>query len=93
MRTIEVSHAVYVFIMFPDMGEITVISIVLQLLKTISEGDLLVTQRSLMLVGSLKIFIELKLNLVILPQSMTLFPLSIPPTTGYHSVRIFILSK
>ena len=93
MRTIEVSHAVYVFIMFPDMGEITVISIVLQLLKTINEGDLLVTQRSLMLVGSLKIFIELKLNLVILPQSMTLFPLSIPPTTGYHSVRIFILSK
>ena len=93
MRTIEVSHAVYVFIMFPDMGEITVISIVLQLLKTISEGDLLVSQRSLMLVGSLKIFIELKLNLVILPQSMTLFPLSIPPTTGYHSVRIFILSK
>ena len=93
MRTIEVSHAVYVFIMFPDMGEITVISIVLQLLKTINEGDLLVTQRSLMLVGSLKIFIELKLNLVILPQSMTLFPLSIPPTTGYHSVRIFILGK
>ena len=93
MRTIEVSHAVYVFIMFPDMGEITVISIVLQLLKTINEGDLLVTQRSLMLVGSLKIFIELKLNLVILPQSMTLFPLSIPPTTGYHSVRIFIFSK
>ena len=93
MRTIEVSHAVYVFIMFPDMGEITVISIVLQLLKTINEGDLLVTQRSLMLVGSLKIFIELKLNLLILPQSMTLFPLSIPPTTGYHSVRIFILSK
>ena len=82
MRTIEVSHAVYVFIMFPDMGEITVISIVLQLLKTINEGDLLVTQRSVMLVGSLKIFIELKLNLVILPQSMTLFPLSIPPTTG-----------
>ena len=93
MRTIEVSHAVYVFIMFPDLGEITVISIVLQLLKTINEGDLLVTQRSLMLVGSLKIFIEFKLNLVILPQSMTLFPLSIPPTTGYHSVRIFILSK
>ena len=93
MRTIEVSHAVYVFIMFPDMGEITVISIVLQLLKTISDGDLLVSQRSLMLVGSLKIFIQLKLNLVILPQSMTLFPLSIPPTTGYHSVRIFILSK
>ena len=93
MRTIEVSHSVYVFIMFPDMGEITVISIVLQLLKTISEGDLLVSQRSLMLVGSLKIFIQLKLNLVILPQSMTLFPLSIPPTTGYHSVRIFILSK
>ena len=94
MRTIEVSHAVHVFIMFPDMGEITVISIVLQLLKTISDGDLLVSQRSLnMLVGSLKIFIQLKLNLVILPQSMTLFPLSIPPTTGYHSVRIFILSK
>ena len=93
MRTIEVSHAVYIFIMFPDMGEITVISIVLQLLKTISDGDLLVSQRSLMLVGSLKIFIQLKLNLVILPQSMTLFPLSIPPTTGYHSVRILFYFK
>ena len=79
--------------MFPDMGEITVISIVLQLLKTISDGDLLVSQRSLMLVGSLKIFIQLKLNLVILPQSMTLFPLSIPPTTGYHSVRILFYFK
>ena len=43
--------------MFPEMGEITVISIVLQLLKTISDGDLLVNRRSLMLVGSLKIFI------------------------------------
>ena len=93
MRTIEVSHAVYIFIMFPDMGEITVISIVLQLLKTISDGDLLVSQRSLMLVGSLKIFIQLKLNLVILPQLMTLFPLSIPPTTGYHSVRILFYFK
>ena len=46
--------------MFPEMGEITVISIVLQLLKTISDGDLLVSGRSLMLVGSLKIFIQLK---------------------------------
>lgn len=81
------------FIMFPDMGEMTVISIVLQLLKTISDVDLLVSQRCLMLVGSLKIFVQLKLYLVILPQSMTLFPLSIPPTTGYHSVRIFMLSK
>ena len=81
------------FIMFPDMGEMTVISIVLQLLKTISDVDLLVSQRCLMLVGSLKIFIQLKLYLVILPQSMTLFLLSIPPTPGYHSVRIFMLSK
>ena len=46
--------------MFPEMSEITVISIVLQLLKTISDGDLLVSGRSLMLVGSLKIFIQLK---------------------------------
>ena len=61
--------------MLPEMGEITVISIVHQLLKTISDGDLLVSRRSLMLVGSLKIFIQLKLYLVILPQSMTLFPL------------------
>ena len=62
--------------MFPDMCEMTVISVVLQLLKTISDVDLLVSQRCLMLVGSLKIFIQLKLYLVILPQSMTLFPLS-----------------
>ena len=47
----------------------------------------------LILVSSLKIFIQLKLYIVILPQSKTLFPLSIPPTTGYHSVRIFMLSK
>ena len=51
--------------MFPDMGEMTVISIVLQLLKTISDVDLLVSQRCLMPVGSLKIFIQLKLYLVI----------------------------
>ena len=50
--------------MFPEMGEITVISIVLQLLKTISDGDLLVSRRSLMLVGSLKIFIQLKFTTV-----------------------------
>ena len=62
--------------MFPDMCEMTVISVVLQLLKTISDVDLLVSQRCLMLVGSLKIFIQLKLYLIILPQSMTLFPLS-----------------
>ena len=62
--------------MFPDMCEMTVISVVLQLLKTVSDVDLLVSQRCLMLVGSLKIFIQLKLYLVILPQSMTLFPLS-----------------
>ena len=68
----------------------TVISVVLQLLKTISDVDLLVSWKCLMLVDSLKIFIQLKLYLVILPQSMTLFPLSIPPTTGYHSVRIFM---
>ena len=71
----------------------TVVSVVLQLFKTISDVDLLVSQRCLMLVSSLKIFIQLKLYLVILPQSKTLFPLSIPPTTGYHSVRIFMLSK
>ena len=79
--------------MFPDMGEMTVISIVLQLLKTISDVDLLVSRRCLMLVGSLKIFIQLKLYFVILPQSKTLFPLSIPPATGYYSVRIFMLRK
>ena len=62
--------------MFPDMCEMTVISVVLQLLKTISDVDLLVSRRCLMLVGSLKICIQLKLYLVILPQSMTLFPLS-----------------
>ena len=56
----EVLHAVEVFIMFPDMGEMTVISIVLQLLKTISDIDLLVSRRYLMLVSSLKIFIQLK---------------------------------
>ena len=50
--------------MFPEMGEMTVISIVLQLLKTISDGDLLVSRRSLMLVGSLKIFIQLKFTTV-----------------------------
>ena len=71
----------------------TVVSVVLQLFKTISDVDLLVSQRCLMLVSSLKIFIQLKLYLVILPQSKTLFPLSIPPTTGYHSVRTFMLSK
>ena len=60
--------------MFPDMGEITVISIVLQLLfKTINDVDRLVSRRYLMLVSSLKIFIQLKLYLVILPQSKTLF--------------------
>ena len=58
------------------MCEMTVISVVLQLLKTISDVDLLVSRRCLMLVGSLKIFIQLKLYLVILPQSVTLFPLS-----------------
>ena len=72
--------------MFPDMSEMTVISVVLQLLKTISDVDLLVSRRCLMLVDSLKIFIQSKLYFVILP-------LSIPPTTGYHSVRIFMLSK
>ena len=45
----EVLHAVYVFIMFPDMGEMTVISVVLKLLKTISDDDLLVSRRCLML--------------------------------------------
>ena len=60
--------------MFPDMGEKTVISIVLQILKTIiSDGDLLDSLRCLMLDGSLFFFT------------------TIPPTTGYHSVRIFIL--
>ena len=73
------------FIMFPDMGEMTVISIVLQLLKTISDVDLLVSQRCLMLVGSLKIFIQLKLYLVILPQSMTLFLLSIISSNSWIS--------
>ena len=63
MRTVEVSHAVYILIMFPGMGEITVISNVFQLLKKISDGDLLVSRRCLMLVGSLKIFIQLKLYL------------------------------
>ena len=62
--------------MFPDMCEMTVISVVLQLLKAISDVDLLVSRRCLMLVGSVKIFIQLKLYLVILPQSVTLFPLS-----------------
>ena len=81
------------FIMFPGMGEITVISVILQLLKTISDVDLLVSQRWLILVDSLKIFIQLRLYLVILPQSTTLFPLSIPPNTGSHSVRTFMLSK
>ena len=43
--------------MFPDMGEKTVISIVLQnILKTISDGDLLDRQRCLMLHGSLIFF-------------------------------------
>ena len=63
--------------MFPDMCEVTVISVVLQLLKIISDVDLLVSRRCLMLVSSLKIFIQLKLYFVILPQSKTLFPLSI----------------
>ena len=63
MRTVEVSHAVYILIMFPGMGEITVISNVFQLLKTISDGNLLVSRRCSMLVGSLKIFIQLKLYL------------------------------
>ena len=53
--------------MFPDMCEMPVISVVLQLLETISDVDLLVSRRCLMLVSSLKIFIQLKLNLVILP--------------------------
>ena len=43
--------------MFPDMGEKTVISIVLlNKLKTISDGDLLDSQRCLMLHGSLIFF-------------------------------------
>ena len=43
--------------MFPDMGDKTVISIVLQnILKTISDGDLLDRQRCLMLNGSLIFF-------------------------------------
>ena len=57
--------------MFPDMCEMPVISVVLQLLETISDVDLLVSRRCLMLVSSLKIFIQLKLNLVILPQWKT----------------------
>ena len=81
------------FILFPDMGEIAVVSIVLQKLKTISDVDLLVSRRCLILVGSLKIFIQIRFYPVILLQSMILFPLSIPPITGYHSVRIFILRK
>ena len=49
--------------MFPDMGEKTVISIVLpNILKTISDGDLLDRQRCLMLHGSLIFFF-------LLPQS------------------------
>ena len=76
------------------MGEIAVVSIVLQLLKTISDVDLLVSRRCLLiLVGSLKIFIQIRFYPVILLQSMILFPLSIPPITGYHSVRIFMLRK
>ena len=63
------------FTIFPDMGEKTVISIVLQnILKTISDGDLLNRQRCLMLHGSLIFFFYHS-------------PLSIPSTTGYHSVR------
>ena len=50
--------------MYPEMGEMTVISIVLQLLKAISDGDLLVSRRSLMLVGSLNIFSQLKFTTV-----------------------------
>ena len=66
--------------MFPDMGEKTVISIVLQnILKTISDGDLLDRQRCLMLHGSLIFFFFFYHS-----------PLSIPSTTRYHSVRIFI---
>ena len=42
--------------MFPDMGEKTVISIFLQILKTISDGDLLDSRRCLMLDGSLIFF-------------------------------------
>ena len=65
--------------MFPDMGEKTVISIVLQnILKTISDGDLLDRQRCLMLHGSLIFFFFYH------------SPLSIPSTTRYHSVRILI---
>ena len=65
--------------MFPDMGEKTVISIVLQnILKTISDGDLLDRQRCLILDGSLIFFFFYH------------SPLSIPSTTGYHSVRIFV---
>ena len=45
------------FTMFPDMGEKPVISIALQnILKTISDGDLLDRQRCLMLHGSLIFF-------------------------------------
>ena len=42
--------------MFPDMGEKTVISFLLQILKTISDGDLLGSRRCLMLDGSLIFF-------------------------------------
>ena len=64
--------------MFPDMGEKTVISIVLlNKLKTISDGDLLDSQRCLMLHGSLIFFYHSPLSII-------------PSTTGYHSVRIFI---
>ena len=56
--------------MFPDMGEKTVISIVLQILKTISDGDHLDSRRYWMV--------------------LSFFFTTIPPTTGYHSVRIFI---
>ena len=42
--------------MFPDMGEKTVISNVLQILKTISDGDHLDSQRCLMTDGSLIFF-------------------------------------
>ena len=49
--------------MFPDMGEKTVISFLLQILKTISDGDLLGSRRCLMLDGSL-IFLPLFLQLL-----------------------------
>ena len=82
MRTIKVLHGV--FITFPDMGEIKVISIVLQLLKTISDRDLLA---SLMLHAGWLSQNLYPVYYVISPQSMTLFSLSIPPTTGCHSVN------